>query len=267
MPDGGTLEIEASNIIVDKIGATTHPGLKIGTYVSVSVRDSGIGIPEETLKHVFDPFFTTKAIGSGTGLGLSMAYGFAKQSGGHVTIQSRVGQGTRVTLYIPSTLSAQRKVHVKVETPSLQGGGESILLVEDEPAVLKLVSNILRSLGYQITEAASGDEAIKLLRKIEPPDLLLSDVVLPGKHSGHDLATFVKNQCSQTKVLLMSGYSPELAIQDGGQNSAHELLQKPFRATELTTMVRAILDSRSPSTGRDQTQPSAIPSASVTPPS
>jgi signal transduction histidine kinase len=172
MPGGGEIEIKATNITLDEMYASEHPDARAGAFVAFSVQDSGVGIPAEDLPRVFEPFFTTKEVGSGTGLGLSMVYGFAKQSGGHVTIESRVGSGTRVTFYIPYSETQVGSAEAESRTDVPQGFGESILLVEDEPAVRTLVSNILKELGYQVTEARDGEEALALLEGIGTPDLL-----------------------------------------------------------------------------------------------
>jgi CheY-like chemotaxis protein len=192
---------------------------------------------------VFDPFFTTKEVGSGTGLGLSMVYGFAKQSGGHVTIESRVGSGTRVTFYIPYSETQVESAETESRTDVPQGSGESILLVEDEPAVRTLVSNILKDLGYQVTEARDGEEALALLEGIGTLDLLLSDVVLPGSYSGRDVATAVAQQRPRTEVLLMSGYVSDVLDESGVSGRIPELLHKPFGKAELARKVRSVLDS------------------------
>jgi CheY-like chemotaxis protein len=266
MPDGGVLDIETSNIIIDKSYVAEHPGAKAGTYVSISVRDTGTGISGGDLKRVFEPFFTTKEVGSGTGLGLSMVYGFAKQSGGHVTIESRVKEGTQVNLILPSTKTMEQRAVVENQTRPLQGSGESILLVEDEPAVRRLVSTILTGLGYRITVAADSEEALTLLTGIESLDLLLSDVVLPGKLSGRDLAVIVEQKRPQTKILLMSGYASELVEEEGELGSAYELLRKPFRKADLARKVRSILDSHSLHTRREATRPPSDSSFGGPPP-
>ncbi len=255
MPDGGEIEIKAANITLDEMYAAEHPDAQVGSFVALSVRDSGVGIPAEILSRVFEPFFTTKKFGSGTGLGLSMVYGFAKQSGGHVTIESRVGSGTAVTLYLPSSKTHLRSVRAESRPDHPQGSGESILLVEDEPAVRKLVSNVLKELSYQITEARDGDEALALLEGIGSLDLLLSDVVLPGSLSGRDLATAVARQRPRTKILLMSGYAPEILDEGGGSASVPELLHKPFRTAELARKIRSVLESRESHADRAKTTP------------
>ena len=173
-----------------------------------------------------------------------MVYGFAKQSGGHVTIESRVGSGTQVVLYIPysNTQLQDARAESRLDVP--QGSGESILLVEDEPAVRKLVSNILKELGYQVTEAQNGDEALALLEGIGSLDLLLSDVVLPGSLSGRGLANAVAQRRPHTQILLMSGYAPDVLGERGAPIRGPELLHKPFGKTQLARKIRWVLDFR-----------------------
>jgi CheY-like chemotaxis protein len=242
MPGGGEIEIKASNITLDEMYAAEHPEVRAGAFVAFSLQDSGVGISAEDLHRVFEPFFTTKEVGSGTGLGLSMAYGFAKQSGGHVTLESRVGSGTRVTLYIPYAEAQVESAEAESRTDVPQGSGESILLVEDELAVRRLVSNILKGLGYQVTEARDGDEARALLEGIGTLDLLLSDVVLPGSLSGRSLAAAVVQRRPRTKVLLMSGYAPDVLDERGVSGRAPELLHKPFGKAALARKIRSVLD-------------------------
>jgi signal transduction histidine kinase/CheY-like chemotaxis protein len=242
MPGGGEIEIKASNITLDEMYAAEHPEVRAGAFVAFSLQDSGVGISAEDLPRVFEPFFTTKEVGSGTGLGLSMAYGFAKQSGGHVTRESRVGSGTRVTLYIPYAEAQVESAEAESRTDVPQGSGESILLVEDELAVRRLVSNILKGLGYQVTEARDGDEARALLEGIGTLDLLLSDVVLPGSLSGRSLAAAVVQRRPRTKVLLMSGYAPDVLDERGVSGRAPELLHKPFGKATLARKIRSVLD-------------------------
>jgi CheY-like chemotaxis protein len=243
MPDGGELEIEASNITLDDAYVAGHPDARTGTYVSISVRDTGVGMTADRLPRAFEPFFTTKEVGSGTGLGLSMVYGFVRQSGGHVTIESRVGIGTQVNLFLPSTDAQVQTPNAESQGDTPQGRGESILVVEDEPAVRKLVSSTLRELGYQVTEAQDGNEALMLLEGIESLDLLLSDVVLPGKLSGRDLVIHVERERPGTQTLLMSGYASKVLMEGGDLRPVPELLNKPFRKDELARKVRSALDS------------------------
>jgi signal transduction histidine kinase/CheY-like chemotaxis protein len=254
MPDGGEIEIKVAKIDLDELYAAEHPDARAGAFVAFSIQDSGMGISAEDMPRVFEPFFTTKEVGSGTGLGLSMVYGFAKQSGGHVTIESRVGSGTRVTLYIPYAEAQVGSAEAESRPDAPRGSGESILLVEDEPAVRTLVSNVLKGLGYQVTEAQNADEALALLEGMGALDLLLSDVVLPGNLSGRSLAITVAQQRPRTKILLMSGYAPDVLDERGASGRAPELLHKPFGKAELARRIRSVLDTRKPHTRRTKTK-------------
>jgi len=254
MPDGGEIEIKVAKINLDELYAAEHPDARAGAFVAFSIQDSGMGISAEDMPRVFEPFFTTKEVGSGTGLGLSMVYGFAKQSGGHVTIESRVGSGTRATLYIPYAETQVGSAEAESRPDAPRGSGESILLVEDEPAVRTLVSNVLKGLGYQVTEAQNADEALALLEGMGALDLLLSDVVLPGSLSGRSLAIAVAQQRPRTKILLMSGYAPDVLDERGVSGRAPELLHKPFGKAELARRIRSVLDTRKPHTRRTKTR-------------
>ncbi|HXV37157.1 MAG TPA: ATP-binding protein, partial [Myxococcota bacterium] len=244
MPDGGVIAIEVANAEIDAAYAKDHPSVQPGSYVEIRVRDTGVGIDPAILPRVFDPFFTTKEVGAGTGLGLSMVYGFARQSRGHVTIRSEVGRGTEVRLYLPacperSPFSVDRE---RDETP--RGRGESILVVEDQPAVRRLVGRLLEDLGYRVCSAADGADALRLLAELGCVDLLLSDVVLPGEISGRDLAFEARRRQLTLSALLMSGYAPDADADARAPEAAASLLHKPFRRSELARHVRAALDAR-----------------------
>jgi CheY-like chemotaxis protein len=242
MTDRGELAIEARNVTVSERGEM-HPEIEAGSYVVFTVRDSGMGMSDEVLIRVFDPFFTTKEIGAGTGLGLSMVYGFAKQSGGHVAIDSEIGRGTEVRLYLPRSETPARTVETEESGGAPRGSGESVLVVEDEHAVRKLVMRFLEDLGYSAVAVGDGEEALASLDTIGPLDLLLSDVVLPGKLTGRDLVEAVEGRRPGVKVLLMSGYAPKELVNDGQLGSSEALLNKPFRKIELARKIRSVLDS------------------------
>jgi CheY-like chemotaxis protein len=243
MRDGGEIVIRGSNVDLNETHAAEHPESQPGSYIQICVSDSGSGIPAKLLPRVFEPFFTTKEVGAGTGLGLSMVYGFAKQSGGHLEIESEEGTGTKVRLYLPSNGETQWPLEPEEEPDTPMGRGETVLVVEDEPAVRKLVIMLLDELGYQVVGAAAdGSEAIGLLGEIESLDLLLSDVVLPGGRSGADLAKEIGLQRPDTRVLLMSGYAPESAMAAAQLEPGIETLQKPFRTGDLARAIRAALD-------------------------
>ena len=244
MPDGGELVIRGTNVDVDEEGAHAHPESSPGPYVAISVRDTGCGIPDEVRSHVLEPFFTTKEAGAGTGLGLSMVHGFAVQSGGQLTIESERGRGTEVCLRVPASKAAVERVAPprRIEGAP-EGRGERILVVEDEPAVRKLVVSLLGNLGYEATAVSNGAEAITCLEELPSPDLLLSDIVLPGRYSGADLAVEIGRHSPDTRVLYMSGYAPEAVLAECSMASSTELLRKPFRRAELARAVRSALEA------------------------
>ena len=242
MPDGGRLLIETGNVTLDEARIADKPETVAGDYVMLSVTDTGTGMPPEVVARVFEPFFTTKEVGKGTGLGLSMVYGFVKQSKGHVEVDSTVGRGTVIRLYLPRDT---REEPVRAARPEvrLARGTERILVVEDEEAVRAIVGEQLASLGYTVAEAGNGAEGLAALRA-QPFDLLLTDVVMPGAMDGKSLATLALSLHPSLRVLFMSGYpedaSSSTAILDLGVN----LLGKPFRKSDLAAAVRRTLDRK-----------------------
>jgi PAS domain S-box-containing protein len=242
MPNGGKLLIETSNkaLGVDDVAGET--GLKPGAYVMLSISDTGIGIPPALQTRVFEPFFTTKEAGRGTGLGLSTIYGFAKQSGGHLTIYSEVGKGTSVRLYLPRASLAPSAVAVdRISTQTDASQGETVLVVEDNPDVREITCKRLDMLGYLVVRAESGPAAVAILQSPEKIDLVFSDVVMPGGMSGFDLARWVRLNRPTIRILLTSGFSGEIA--SVGENDPHEfeLLRKPYAIAELARAIRETL--------------------------
>ncbi|RYG14862.1 MAG: response regulator, partial [Burkholderiales bacterium] len=245
MPEGGTLTIETGNEVLDEDYAARHEGLKPGEYAVVSVKDTGTGMPPDVLAKAFDPFFTTKPIGQGTGLGLSMIYGFTKQSGGHVRIDTAPGQGTTVKLYFPrdgSGEEASNTIEPVVQAEAPQGEGETILVVEDEPAVRMLVVEELEELGYKVIEAPTGQAAIPILESTQRIDLLVSDVGLPGMN-GRQVAEIGRQHRPGLRVLFMTGYAENAAARSEFLASGMEMIAKPFALDALATRIRAILDA------------------------
>jgi PAS domain S-box-containing protein len=243
MPDGGRLTIEIANAALgEDIQSGDQGDFSPGQYVVVTVGDTGIGMAPEVLEHAFEPFFTTKRVGEGSGLGLSMVYGFAKQSHGHVTIESTEGQGTTVKLYLPRAEAANEEAAPEVTSAEPRGRGERILVVEDDPEVLSLAVSLLESLGYEVVTAKDGGGAIGELATLPRVDLLLSDVVLPGGMSGPDLADQVRHHAPEIKVLFMSGYAEVTGSYRKLLDSGSDLLDKPFHKRELAQKVRALLD-------------------------
>jgi PAS domain S-box-containing protein len=228
MPDGGRLTIETANAQLD------------GEYVTVSVSDTGIGMPPEVLEKALDPFFTTKPVGEGTGLGLSVIYGFTKQSRGHLRIDSKVGQGTTVTLYLPRALQDAIDLKpVALETP--RGHGETILVVEDDATVRSIISDVLRDLGYNVLTAADARFAIPLLQSEGAIDLLISDVILPHVN-GRKLAETARTLRPALKVLFVSGYSEDAIVRADLIEAGMDMLTKPFALDTLGAKVFAMID-------------------------
>jgi PAS domain S-box-containing protein len=248
MPSGGRLVIETANVHLDEQYAAHNLEVAPGDYVSVSVSDSGSGIPPNVLERVFEPFFTTKEVGRGTGLGLSMVYGFAKQSGGHVKIYSEVGHGTRITLYLPRTAAAERDAE-SVAAPAVRAhpaGHETILVVEDSESVRKVAVSILRGLGYQVLEAEDGPSALIILAGGEEIDLLFTDLIMPNGIDGEELLKRAHVLRPGLKALFTSGYSEHFLQSRGNADAGVPLLNKPYRVQKLSEAVRKALDSAAP---------------------
>ena len=239
---GGRIAIEASNLSLDEARAAAHSDARPGSYVAISVRDSGAGIPAEIRSKVFDPFFTTKEVGAGSGLGLSMVYGFARQSGGFVSLESEVDLGTEVQICLPRVEAREDGQRVGDSGVIPRGNGESVLLVEDDSTVRRLFASTLEDLGYSVIEAEDGAKALAILHEDAPVDAILSDVVLPGCHSGADLIREVARRRPGVKPLLMSGYGSETLEQSESALEGVKLLRKPFKKGELARVLRAVLD-------------------------
>ncbi|WNZ81148.1 response regulator [Pseudomonas sp. P105] len=241
MPDGGQLVVKTLNQHLDADFTQAYTNLEPGDYVVLSVQDSGCGMPEAVINRAFDPFFTTKPIGQGTGLGLSMIYGFSKQSRGHVTIDSEVGKGTTVSLYLPRFVGEE--VHEpRVDTqhaPDAQDG-ETVLIVEDDPAVRVLVSAVLSELGYAFVEAADADGAVPILQSSQRIDLLISDVGLPGMN-GRQLAEIGRQIRPDLRVLFITGYAEHAAVRGGFLDPGMQMITKPFTFDLLTAKVREMI--------------------------
>jgi len=242
MPDGGKLTIKTSNARLDEDYAASQEEVKPGDYTLLTIRDTGHGIPPETCQRVFEPFFTTKPVGEGSGLGLSMVYGFAKQSGGHVTIESRCNAGATLKLYLPRAAGKETVVESREADAIPLAQGETILVVEDDPDVRALAVALLESLGYHVLQAATGQEALQALGTAGDVDLVLTDVVLPGNMNGRTLSEVVLHQEPDTKVLFMSGYTTDAIVHQGRLDTDANLLQKPFRRAALAKELRRILD-------------------------
>jgi CheY-like chemotaxis protein len=242
MPKGGRLVIETTNAELDDAYAAQHQDVSAGDYVAITVTDSGLGIPPSILERVFEPFFTTKEVGRGTGLGLSMVYGFVKQSKGHVKIYSEVGHGTSVRMYFPRAVQEQAlaPADISAATP-LPVGRETILVVEDDAAVRNMAVSALEGLGYTIRQAGEGRAALEVLREAGPVDLLFTDMVMPNGMNGHDLIREARQIRANLKVLLTSGYSEQF-LKSSGEAPYAFLLSKPYRRENLATTIRSVLD-------------------------
>ncbi|MAL93757.1 MAG: hybrid sensor histidine kinase/response regulator [Haliea sp.] len=242
MPRGGRLTLETANAWLDEDYAAQHNEVTPGPYVRVSISDSGEGMPPDVLARAFEPFFTTKEVGQGSGLGLSMVFGFVKQSGGHIKLYSEVGEGTSVKLYFPRTDTT-----VEVETPKepqpLPTGHEHVLVVEDDQLVREHLVSQLQSLGYRVSSAGDGPAALEQLAATGEFDLLLTDVIMPGGLNGPELAERVRAQRPGLRVLYTSGYTENAIVHQGRLDAGVTLLGKPWRREELARKVREVLDS------------------------
>ncbi|UUX94407.1 histidine kinase famiy protein [Aquabacterium sp. J223] len=237
MPQGGRITLRTENLLIDDAGAALRTLPAPGPYVGISVSDTGQGIPPEAQARVLDPFFTTKPAGSGTGLGLSMVYGFVKQSGGALTLYSEVGVGTTVTLYFPATEDAAwRPVP---PSRSVQAGDERVLVVDDRPEIAEMAAMMLREVGYTVVECHSAKDALRLLDGEDGFDLLLTDLIMPGGMNGVVLAREARQRHPKLKVLLMTGFADGLPDKWGGRN--FELIFKPYSQGDLTSKVRRVL--------------------------
>jgi PAS domain S-box-containing protein len=235
MPEGGLLAITSANVSVDS-GQVAAPGAVVlppGEYVKVTVADTGIGMPPEVVARAFEPFFTTKEVGKGTGLGLSQVYGFIKQSGGEVVIESKPGAGTAISIYLPAVVEAASEgdaVHT-----------ECVLIVEDEPDLMDVAASLFTSMGYDVVTAASGREAIEVLERRDV-DILFTDVVMPNGMNGIELASYTREHYPKTKIMLASGYPlPALKQRHGSGLNEFAFVNKPYRLSDLARTLRSAI--------------------------
>jgi CheY-like chemotaxis protein len=241
MPRGGALYLAEREQVVANAESTAD--LAPGSYVVISVRDSGFGMPPEVLARACEPFFTTKEGGRGSGLGLSMVYGFVKQSGGHLIADSRLGYGTRIDLYLPS---ARLKESAPEEPPRepASSGTETVLVVEDEAEVRSIAVAFLKSLGYSTCEASDGEEGLRVMQERADVRLLFTDIILGAGIDGHELARAAQRLRPDLHVLLTSGYEHPSVASDPGGAKPLPLLKKPYRREQLAVAVRAAIDGR-----------------------
>jgi CheY-like chemotaxis protein len=242
MPDGGKLTIESSNKWIDERAARQHD-LTIGQYVSICVTDTGTGMTPEVIQKAFDPFFTTKPTGEGTGLGLSMIYGFVRQSGGQVRIYSELGEGTTMCMYLPrhgdeAPSATEEKL---AESRSADGAGEVVLVIDDDATVRMLVSEVLLELGYAVMEAADGPSGLQILQSNVRVDLLITDVGLPGGLNGRQVADAARVERPALKVLFITGYAENAVIGKQRLGRGMYVMTKPFQLDVLTQRIRDII--------------------------
>jgi PAS domain S-box-containing protein len=244
MPKGGRLLIETGNVYLDEDYAADHVEVTPGDYAAVMVSDTGTGMPPDVIARAFEPFFTTKEVGHGTGLGLSMVYGFVKQSRGHIRIYSEVGHGTSINLYLPKAAGTAAEASPQARHEQHTAGQETILVVEDDADVRKVAVTALESVGYRVLQAPDGKVALDVLEDAGRIDLLFTDLVMPNGVGGQDLARLARERRPDLKVLFTSGYSERFI--KGLDNASQEipLLAKPYRRQAVLATIRRVLDGR-----------------------
>jgi two-component system, cell cycle sensor histidine kinase and response regulator CckA len=243
MPAGGELTIETRNVLLDEDEARQYIGVTPGLYILLAISDTGVGMDHETQEHLFEPFFTTKGPGRGTGLGLATCYGIVKQHGGHISAYSELGHGTTFKIFLPSASGPAMPAPPRDENGALPRGSELVLIAEDEPAVRAMAARVLRQQGYQVLEAANGDEALQIAQqRQEAIALLLTDMVMP-RMGGKPLAEQVARLRPAIRVLFMSGYTDAAVIQHSQAQPGSAFLQKPFSPATLARKVREVLDA------------------------
>jgi len=242
MPDGGTLTIETSHVKVDAHDSRAQRGLIPGHYIALAVSDTGVGMPPDVVKQAFEPFFTTKPTGQGTGLGLSMVYGFAGQSGGVATIFSSIGTGTTVQLFLPESSDGEL-----ADTPEAAeaadfgaGAGEHVLVVEDDETIRRLLVDLLTEAGYHVRQAADGLSGLAALQSAARVDLLVTDVGLPGLN-GRQMADAARDKRPQLNVLFMTGYAEVATVTSGLLGERMQMIVKPFTVEAVVTKIQKML--------------------------
>jgi PAS domain S-box-containing protein len=242
MPQGGRLTVRTQNVSVDQEFCNSHPPIEPGEYVVVDIADTGVGIEPDVLKRVFEPFFTTKESGKGSGLGLAMVHGFAEQSEGLATIESEIGRGTTVKIYLPRCDDAQSVRDDTIASRIAPGGNESILVVEDDEDLRETVVSALSQLGYRALSAPNAEGALRILASSETIDLLFTDVMMPGGMLGPTLARRAREMRNGLEVLFTTGYAEQQVLGAGSGVAAADIIHKPYRIEELALRIRAVLD-------------------------
>jgi CheY-like chemotaxis protein len=259
MSEGGVLVLETRNVDVTPSQALQNPQLRPGSYLRLTVADSGVGMDQATLSRIFEPFFTTKPTGVGTGLGLATVYGIVQQSHGSITVYSEVGRGTTFHIYLPRVDKAPVVEDGSENNGETPGGMETILLVEDEAPVRDLVKLLLQEAGYRVLTAATPHEALRLEQEHdEPLDLLLTDVVMP-KMNGQELVRLVTLRRPNTRAILMSGYTEDVILYRNLMAAGTPLLEKPFAPAKLLRLVRQTLDQPQSPAAMSQDSTSSTP--------
>ncbi len=249
MPDGGTLVIAAENTRLDAEYVKLNPLAREGEFVMISVTDTGIGMDQDVADRIFEPFFSTKGEGKGSGLGLSMVYGFVQRSGGHIKVETRPGKGTTFRIYLPRATRTHTPVSTRAQTPVAQlRGTETILIVDDEAEVTDIASHNLGFLGYTVLTASNGSEALEILKTNPYIDLLFSDVVMPGGQDGYQLAVEAHKMFPELKILLTSGFTQRREHATNGEEAfisklANGLLNKPYNRRQLARAIRQTLEA------------------------
>ena len=242
MPNGGRIVLECANAVLDETYSSLIQDLNCGDYLRIDISDNGFGMPRDVVAKAFDPFFTTKPLGKGSGLGLSMVWGFAKQSGGHAKIYSEVGHGTKVTLYLPRS---QRGVHqdaVRSERSEIfKGEGQHILVVEDDAMLRRFVVAMTEKLNYRVSQAENGEQALRILRSTPGIRLLFTDVVMPGGLSGKELADQASVEFPDLTVLFTSGYTENSIVHHGQLDDGINFLAKPYQLKDLSDKLRELI--------------------------
>jgi CheY-like chemotaxis protein len=243
MPQGGRLTVQTEDIELDEGHARRHAEVAAGPYVLLGLSDTGCGMTPQVKAHLFEPFFTTKAPGKGTGLGLSTVYGIVRQSGGHIEVDSEPGAGASFRIYLPRSEQPGQPVKPRMDVKVVPRGSETVLLVEDDPAVRAVNRRALRQSGYAVLEAGDGAEALRVATQHPGPiHLLLTDVVMPG-WGGRQLAERLSALHPAARVLYVSGYPDDAVVQRGIREGEVDFLQKPFSPSALARKVRDVLDA------------------------